>query len=262
MSEPEAGHDGADPVALCEFVAQGEGRSFTGTHTVRLGDVLPSGGARLDALARWLQDVAADDVRDAGIEGEAVWVTRRTALQLRHRPRYNRPVQLVTWCSGTGAAWAERRTTIIGDDGIAVEAAALWVCLHPERMRPMPIAPRLLSLWGAQAGSRAVRSKLGHPDPPPGGTVDRSVPLRLADLDMIGHVNNAIAWAVFEEEVVRAVPGAEVIEAEVEYRAAIESESDIIVRTAVDGRTVSCWLVDQSGASQASARVRLRRSQP
>ena len=258
-SEPGAERDlGSEPAGLCEFSPLGEGRSFTGHHVVRLGDVLPSGRARLDAVARWLQDVAADDVRDAGVEREAVWVVRRTALRVLRRPYYDRQLKLVTWCSGIGAAWAERRTTLSRDGGVVVEAAALWVCLDPKRMRPMPLPQRFFASWGDEIRGREVRSKLTHPLPPEGGTSDRHLPLRLADLDMAGHVNNAIAWAVVEEEVARAAPGATVVEADVEYRAAIESESDITVRTATGEGSLRCWLVDGSGTALASARVLLR----
>ncbi len=41
------------------------GRTFTGTARVRLGDVTPKGRMRLDAVARYLQDVANDDAVDA-----------------------------------------------------------------------------------------------------------------------------------------------------------------------------------------------------
>ena len=61
----------ANGVAL---VAPGAGRRFVATRRVRLGDVLPSGDARLDAIARYLQDVAADDGHDAGIDSHLVWL--------------------------------------------------------------------------------------------------------------------------------------------------------------------------------------------
>ena len=40
------------------------GRRFTTTRSVRLGDVDPAGLLRLDATARYLQDVATDDADD------------------------------------------------------------------------------------------------------------------------------------------------------------------------------------------------------
>ena len=42
------------------------GRTFTGERIVRLGDVSPAGRLRLDAVARYLQDIATDDAVDAG----------------------------------------------------------------------------------------------------------------------------------------------------------------------------------------------------
>jgi hypothetical protein len=43
------------------------GRIFEGRARAGLGDVSPAGRARLDTLARWLQDVAFDDISDAGL---------------------------------------------------------------------------------------------------------------------------------------------------------------------------------------------------
>src|SRR5579875_696279 len=101
------------------------GRSYRGQRRVRLADVRPSGKARLDAVARWLQDVATDDVREAGARDAYAWVVRRTVLQVVARPRYEEPVELVTWCSGAGAAWAERRTTVTGEAGVLVEGVSV-----------------------------------------------------------------------------------------------------------------------------------------
>jgi hypothetical protein len=46
-----------------------EGRVFTHRDRVTLADVSPTGRARLDALARWLQDAAYDDAPDSGLDG-------------------------------------------------------------------------------------------------------------------------------------------------------------------------------------------------
>ncbi len=244
------------------FSPPGEGRTFTACRIVRLGDVLPSGGARLDGVARWLQDVAADDLRDAGVEGEVAWVVRRTAVAVTRRPRYGRPVELTTWCSGTGMSWAERRTTVTDDAGVAAEGVALWVALDPKQLRPVVVEERFSSMWGEQARSRRVRSRLIHPRPPAAGTTDRALALRLADLDLIGHVNNAIAFAVVEEEITRLIPDAIVSFAEVEYRVPIEMGASVTVRTAVGDGGLRCWLVDGAGAPLASAQVRIERFLP
>ena len=81
---------------------------------VRLGDSSPGGRARLDAIARHLQDISDDDARAAGF-GDFTWVVRRTAIAVHAFPSYVEPLQLRTWCSGFGAAWAERRITMTGE---------------------------------------------------------------------------------------------------------------------------------------------------
>src|SRR6202022_5194230 len=53
------------------------GRRFSEERTVRLSDTWPNGSIRFDALARYLQDVASDDMADAG-QGASMWVVRRT----------------------------------------------------------------------------------------------------------------------------------------------------------------------------------------
>ena len=44
------------------------GRRFSVVRKVRLGDVTPKGRLRLDAVARYLQDIATDDSLDGGYD--------------------------------------------------------------------------------------------------------------------------------------------------------------------------------------------------
>ena len=62
------------------------GRRFSPCRRVRLGDASPGGRLRLDAVARYLQDVANDDAEDAGLANPASWVVRRTTIEVRPRP--------------------------------------------------------------------------------------------------------------------------------------------------------------------------------
>jgi acyl-ACP thioesterase len=99
-------------VEALQLVPPGSGRRYTGRAVVRLSDAMPGGVARLDAIGRYLQDVAADDGKDSGINLETAWVVRKTIVELHRRPRLDEPLDLVTWASGSGARWAARRTTM------------------------------------------------------------------------------------------------------------------------------------------------------
>jgi len=183
-----------------------------------LADVAPSGRARLDAIARWLQDAALADLVDSGLDGGGVWVLRRLRLVVARFPRLGEPVEVATFCSGTGALVAERRSTVAVGGTAVVEALALWVHLDPDGAHPRPLPEGFESVYGAAAAGRRVRARLRHPAAPPSDAERRPWRFRAADLDIAGHVNNAVYWQVVEEELVAAEPDAG-IDVEIEYRA-------------------------------------------
>ena len=56
-----------------------QGRVFTAGRGIRSTDATRDGWLRLDALARYLQDVAEDDLADAKWREPQVWLLRRAA---------------------------------------------------------------------------------------------------------------------------------------------------------------------------------------
>ena len=199
-----------------------DGRVFRHPVAAGLADVAPSGRARLDAIARWLQDAALADVVDSGLDGGGVWVLRRLRLCVVRFPRLGDALEVRTFCSGTGALVAERRSTVVvagGEGEPAVEALALWVHLDPDGAHPRPLPEGFETVYGATAAGRRVRARLRHPGEPPAGAPAAPWRFRAADLDIAGHVNNSVYWQVVEEELVAREPAAGV-DVEIEYRAA------------------------------------------
>jgi acyl-ACP thioesterase len=220
------------------------GRRFAYETTVALADAAPSGRARFDALARWLQDAAYRDVVAAGFEDRGAWVVRRCRLELARAPVFGEALTLTTWCSGLGRMWAERRTTIDGDGGAAVEAVALWVHLDPASGRPRPLDDDQVAVWASSAGDRRVKARLRHPDPP-AGAASGPWRFRRADLDIADHVNNAMYWTVLEEDLdpAAALPRS----AEIEYRGAALAGEALVRRDG--GRW---WVCAPDGTVHAS----------
>jgi acyl-ACP thioesterase len=212
-----------------------DGRVFRHPVAAGLADVAPSGRVRLDAIARWLQDAALADVVDSGLDGGGVWVLRRLRLRVARFPRFGEALEVATFCSGTGALVAERRSTVVAAGGdapragdasgagdAAVEALAVWVHLDPDGAHPRPLPDGFEAVYGATAAGRRVRARLRHPAVPPDGAPGRPWRFRAADLDLAGHVNNAVYWQVLEEELVPAEPVV-ALDAEIEHRAAGEA---------------------------------------
>lgn len=251
-----------DPDDGC-VAPRGVGRTYTGRRRVRLGDVSPNGRLRLDALARFVQDVSNDDTVDAGLEDDMAWVVRRTVVEVHAEATLREELALTTFCGGIGGRWAERRVSVRGEHGAHVETATLWVHLDAATGRPLRLPAQFHELYDEAAGGRTVRARLRHDEPPSsevGGPEPAATPwpLRFVDFDVLGHVNNAVSWAAVEESRVGRPHLRAPVRAEVEYRAPVERGHEVVrlVLDHADGG-LSMWLVDAVDRTVVtSARVR------
>lgn len=223
----------------------GVGRRFDQTVLPGLADAAPGGRVRLDALARWLQDVALADVDDAGVGDRALWVVRRVRLRVERFPRFGEPAALRTFASGLGRMWAQRRTTITTRAGGLVEAVALWVHLDPRSGRPIPLTEEEMERYVPSSAGREVKARLRHPRPPDGAE-ERPWWFRATELDLADHINNAAYWAVVEDELL-AGSEPEAIDVELEFRTPAQPGEHSVVTA---GRRR--WVVADGGEVHAS----------
>jgi acyl-ACP thioesterase len=233
-------------VELTELVpAPAEGRAFERAMRPGIADATGSGRVRLDAIARWLQDVAYLDLVDAGFEGRGAWVVRRMRIRVGRFPRFGEDLAVRTFCSGIGRFSAERRTTVAADGSALVEAVALWICLDVETLRPMRFPPDFVDVYAESAAGRDANVRLRHPEPPDEAKRDRWN-FRAVDIDAAGHVNNSHYWAVLEEELAGGAEP-ESIDAEIEHREPAEAGEAAVLR---DGEMA--WVAGRAGELHAS----------
>jgi acyl-ACP thioesterase len=216
-----------------------------------LADCAPTGRVRLDALARFVQDIAYADAEDVGLSRTAAWVVRRTRMRVAHFPRFGEHLELATFCSGLGRMWAERRTSITGDGPGDAEVVSLWVHLDPLSGRPTPITEQEIEVWGESAAGRRVTARLRHPAPE--GVEDSfSWWFRHTEYDLAGHINNAAYLQPLEEELLQGVD-LESIDIEIEYRTPAQAGDKLVLRqgarrwiTSPDGETHASLIVNSS----------------
>ena len=162
------------------------GRRHVTARTVRLGDVDQNGEVRLDAIARYLQDVATDDALDAQLENAMGWLVRRTMITIEQPAVLNERIELTTFCTGIGRSWAERRTTIRGSAGASTEGVSLWVQIDVESGRPARLGDDFETIYSEAAAGRQVSSRLSLAKAPPDGAERSTWSFRATDLDPFG----------------------------------------------------------------------------
>ena len=229
------------------------GRIFSGTRLVRFGDLSPGGRLRLDALARYCQDVSSDDTADAALANDTAWVVRRTTVEFHRSPGFREPLTLATFCSGTGGRWAERRVSITGSAGASIEVVSLWVHVDADTGRPVSLPPEFHTCYDEAAAGRTVSARLRHDASVPDDAEREPWALRFTDFDLLGHVNNAATWSMVEEVLVRRPHLRPPLRAELEYRSAIERGAQVTLAARDRDGTLELWILAGAADGRAGA---------
>jgi acyl-ACP thioesterase len=229
------------------------GRTFLSRRRIRLSDMDARGRLRLDAVARFLQDIAIDDVQETGWGmPDHLWFVRRIRIDVLRPFLADAEVELTTWCNGVAAIAAGRRWSVAGDGGGLIEVDSVWIHLdsaaNPSRIEDFGV-------YAEAAGGRHVSAKLELPDPPP-DAAPANWALRATDVDLHGHVNNAVYWQAVEERLpALGVDPRKPLRAELDYRRPIDVGERIELVTFEDGRRGAVAFVAGDADVRAVARV-------
>jgi acyl-ACP thioesterase len=181
-----------------------EGTPFETGWPVRLADTAPDQRLRLDAIARYLQDIGYEHL-DAVEDGEAHlgWVVRRTVIDVLKPIEIGERVTLRRWCSGLSNRWCNMRVQVCGSWGGLIETEAFLIHFGTESGVPARMSDRFMAPMLASTTEHRLRWKAALSDPmPPAdepGVQTRPFPLRVTDIDLLDHVNNAVYLSAVEE---------------------------------------------------------------
>ncbi|SUE29456.1 oleoyl-acp thioesterase [Nocardia farcinica] len=171
---------------------------------VRLADTDREQRLRLDAVARYLQDIGFEHL-DAVADGanHRGWVVRRTVIDVLEPVRWGEHVTLSRWCSALPNRWCNMRVRIEGSGGGSIETEAFLIHFAPDSAVPSRMSDRFMAPMLATTTEHRLRWQAALTDPMPApdapGVEERPFPLRVADIDLLDHVNNAVYLSALEE---------------------------------------------------------------
>jgi acyl-ACP thioesterase len=234
------------------------GTPFETSWPVRLGDTDGDERLRLDAVARYLQDIGYEHL-EASVEGDLHrgWVVRRNVIDVLKPIEFGERVVLRRWCSALSNRWCNMRIQISGSAGGLIETEAFLIHFGEESGVPTRMSDAFMAPMLATTTEHRLRWKAAlSPVLPQGDGVEvMDYGLRVIDIDRLGHVNNAVHFAGIEEMLTNHVDVMQI-----PYRAVLEYSKPLMAGDAVrlhgqrDGTSLDVWF-EVGGEVRAVAKV-------
>ncbi|NKY84908.1 acyl-[acyl-carrier-protein] thioesterase [Nocardia veterana] len=181
-----------------------ESRAFHEQWPVRLGDTDRAERLRLDAVARYLQDIGYDHLKVVE-EGDLHpgWIVRRTVIDVLHPIEFGDQVHLRRWPSALSNRWCTMRIQVRSENGGLIETEMFLIHVDIEAGRPARMTDRFMAPMLAATTEHRLRWRAALRADTPADAELRPFPLRVTDVDRYGHVNNAVHWEAVEEALAR-----------------------------------------------------------
>jgi acyl-CoA thioester hydrolase len=179
----------------------------TSRFRVQIFDVDAWGEMRTSVALRFLQQAASDASAAVGFDVEwyaragALWVIRRTTIEFLEPAHYRDELAVRTWVSDLRRVRSQREYEMrrVGSETLLARAVTDWVYLDLTRgaLAQPPEEMRRRLMPDAVSRPRPARAAAA----PSAAAVQVARRVELADLDSVGHVNNA-QYAVYVEQAV------------------------------------------------------------
>ncbi len=190
---------------------------FEGHYRVRTGDVDQQMRVRLDAVARYLQDVANDNIEATEFHStDPFWIVRRTIIDVIAPISWPAGFTAQRWCGALSTRWTNMRVRLTADhqtnrfnpdprpDGL-IETEAFWINVNDQGM-PSRLTDSAFDMLSSMTDEHRLRWKSMNPEkaPAPGEVElpDREHVLRSTDFDPFKHLNNAAYLEAVEDELI------------------------------------------------------------
>lgn len=228
-------------------------------YRVRTGDVDQDMRVRLDAVARYLQDVANDNIEATSFgDTDPFWIVRRTIIDVIEPLTWPAAVTAQRWCGALSTRWTNMRVRLTADHETnrfnprprppgLIETEAFWINVNEKGM-PSRLSDEAFSMLSSMTDEHRLRWRSMNPEKAPDPAEidfpDREHVLRITDFDPFKHLNNAAYLEAIEDELVEhpdLVDGPHRVV--IEYLRPIVPGTRLILRRVREGDRLTVWLM-------------------
>jgi acyl-ACP thioesterase len=195
------------------------------------GDIGGDLQLRLDGVARYIQEVGAENLVDAGeAEEHPHWLVQRTVIDVIEPIEFPNEVSFSRWCSALSSRWCTMRVDLVGSDGGRIETEGFWIAINAKTLTPQRVTDTLIERFASTTTQHRLKWQPWLQNP---GDLDEAMPfpLRRTDIDLFDHVTNTAYWHAIHE-VMALTPDVctAPYRAVIEYRRPIKFGEDLTVR--------------------------------
>src|ERR1700712_4494685 len=99
---------------------------------------------RLDGVARYIQEVGAENLVDAGeAEAHPHWIVNRTVIDVIEAIEWPNDVTFRRWCSALSTRWCTMRVQLVGSEGGRIETEGFWIAMNKDTLTPSRVSDTL-----------------------------------------------------------------------------------------------------------------------
>lgn len=199
--------------------------------------------ARLDAVARYIQEVGAEQLIDAEYaEIHPHWIVQRTVIDVIEPLEWPNDITFRRWCSGISLRWCTMRVRLDGSDGGRIETEGFWINMNKDTLTPSLMAEDFFNRLATTTENHRLKWHPWLPGPAERAGTATPFALRYTDSDHFDHVNNTVYWHGVHEVLAHAPDlSAPPYRAVVEYRKPIELDESVTIYSVRRNDLLHIW---------------------
>ena len=231
---------------------------FERTYRIAYSDTDIRRRLRLSRLFTLLQEAATDHAailgagREKTLDRGILWIVTLQQAVIRRMPRYDEPVQIVTWPGKPKLMLLPRYYVIEDEQGnTLIEASSFWALMDQNTRKTIFPEQSGIAFSDVQTGSGIALPRPPQ-SPQTGETSTFSVPYSY--IDQNGHMNNTRYFDLAEDHMPPALRARETRKVQTEYAREVLPDTEITLKHEVRGDT---FLICGESAGQKLFRLSL-----